>query len=267
MATVAQPAMTPFARAAAVTEWHARSYRRTWRATITTSFLNPVFFLLSVGVLLGQLVDDGQASLGGLSYVEFVAPGLIAATAMQIGANDSMWPVMAGIKWLRTYHAVMATPVRVAELVLGVLGWTAIRMFVAATVFTAVAAVGGAIPSPLGVFAPLAALLCGLAFAAPITAFSAGLEGGDDGWFPALNRFVIIPMFLFAGIFFPVSQLPDWLEPVAWVTPLWHGITLCRDLTSGTLDAMAILHVAYLLAFVVAGIVVAVRLHQRALLK
>jgi lipooligosaccharide transport system permease protein len=267
MAAVAQSAMTPFARAAAVTEWHARSYRRTWRATITTSFLNPVFFLLSVGVLLGQLVDDGQASLGGLSYVEFVAPGLVAATAMQIGANDSMWPVMAGIKWLRTYHAVMATPVRVAELVLGVLGWTAIRMFVAATVFTAVAAVGGAIPSPLGVLTPFAALLCGLAFAAPITAFSAGLEGGDDGWFPALNRFVIIPMFLFAGIFFPVSQLPDWLEPVAWVTPLWHGITLCRDLTSGTLDAMAILHVAYLLAFVIGGIVVAVRLHHKALLK
>jgi len=267
MAAVAVPVTTRLGRAAAVTEWHARSYRRTWRATITTAFLNPVFFLLSVGVLLGQLVDEGQASLGGLSYVEFVAPGLVAATAMQIGANDSMWPVMAGIKWLRTYHAVMATPVRVGELVLGTIGWTAIRMFVAASIFTAVAAVGGAIPSPLGVLTPFAALLCGLAFAAPITAFSAALEGGDDGWFPALNRFVIIPMFLFAGIFFPVSQLPDWLEPVAWATPLWHGITLCRDLTGGTLEALAIVHVAYLLAFVVAGIVVAVRLHRRALLK
>jgi lipooligosaccharide transport system permease protein len=267
MAAVAHPATTALSRTAAVTEWHARSYRRTWRATITTAFLNPVFFLLSVGVLLGQLVDEGQASLGGLSYVEFVAPGLVAATAMQIGANDSMWPVMAGIKWLRTYHAVMATPVRVGELVLGTIGWTAIRMFVAACIFTAVAAVGGAIPSALGVLTPFAALLCGLAFAAPITAFSAALEGGDDGWFPALNRFVIIPMFLFAGIFFPVSQLPDWLEPVAWATPLWHGITLCRDLTSGTLEALAFVHVAYLLVFVVAGIVVAVRMHHRALLK
>lgn len=255
-------------RTLSVTEWHARSYKRTWRATITTAFLNPVFFLLSVGVLLGQLIDDDQAALGGLSYVEFVAPGLLAATAMQIGANDAMWPVMAGIKWLRTYHAVLATPVRVAELVLGTMGWAAIRVFSAAVIFTAVAAVGGAITSGWALLAPFAATLCGLAFNAPISAFSASLEGGDDGWFPALNRFVLIPMFLFAGIFFPVSQLPDWLEPVAWVTPLWHGIELCRDLTTGTIELLpALVHVGYLTALVVVGTLVAVHFHQRALLK
>jgi lipooligosaccharide transport system permease protein len=259
---------SPLARTAAVTEWHARSYRRTWRATITTAFLNPVFFLLSVGVLLGQLIDDDQAQLGGLTYVEFVAPGLLAATAMQMGANDAMWPVMAGIRWLRTYHAVLATPVRVGELVLGTMGWAAIRVFSAAVIFTAVAAVGGAVPSPLGILAPFAALLVGLAFNAPIAAFSASLEGGDDGWFPALNRFVLIPMFLFAGTFFPVSQLPNWLEPVAWVTPLWNGVELCRMLTTGDVDALlAVVHVAYLLAFVVVGAYVAIRIHRRALLK
>jgi lipooligosaccharide transport system permease protein len=259
---------SPLARTAAVTEWHARSYRRTWRATITTAFLNPVFFLLSVGVLLGQLIDDDQAQLGGLSYVEFVAPGLLAATAMQMGANDAMWPVMAGIRWLRTYHAVLATPVRVGELVLGTMGWAAIRVFSAAAIFTAVAAVGGAVPSPLGILAPFAALLVGLAFNAPIAAFSASLEGGDDGWFPALNRFVLIPMFLFAGTFFPVSQLPNWLEPVAWVTPLWNGVELCRMLTTGDVDALlAVVHVVYLLAFVVVGAYVAIRIHRRALLK
>jgi lipooligosaccharide transport system permease protein len=271
MAAVAAPAVptTTLERTYAVTAWHARSYRRTWRATITTALLNPIFFLLSVGVLLGKLVDQNeQAALGGLSYVEFVAPGLIAAAAMQMGANDAMWPVMAGIKWLRTYHAVMATPVRVAELVIGTMGWNAIRVFVAATLFTAIAGIGGAIPSAWAVLVPLAALLTGLAFNAPITAFSASLEGGDDGWFPALNRFVIIPMFLFAGAFFPVSQLPAWLEPVAWATPLWHGVTLCRDLTSGTIALLpTLMHVGYLLAFVVVGVAVAVRLHRRALLK
>jgi lipooligosaccharide transport system permease protein len=259
---------TPLFRAFAVTEWHARSYRRTWRATITTAFLNPVFFLLSVGVLLGKLIDDDQAVLGGLSYVEFVAPALLAAAAMQMGANDAMWPILAGIRWLRTYHAVMSTPVRVGELVLGTMGWAAIRVFVAATLFTVVTAVGGVIESPLAILAPFAALLCGLAFNAPITAFSASLEGGDDGWFPALNRFVLIPMFLFSGTFFPVSQLPDWLEPVAWATPLWHGVELCRDLTSGTIELLpAVVHVVYLLTFVVVGVLVAIRLHKRALLK
>jgi lipooligosaccharide transport system permease protein len=148
------------------------------------------------------------------------------------------------------------------------MAWTAIRILVAAVVFTTVAAVGGAIDSPLAILAPFAALLCGLSFTAPITAFSASLEGGDDGWFPALNRFVLIPMFLFSGTFFPVSQLPGWLEPVAWATPLWHGVTLCRDLTSGSLETLPALgHVAYLLTFVVVGVVVAVRLHHRALLK
>jgi lipooligosaccharide transport system permease protein len=261
---------TTIDRVLAVTGWHARSYRRVWRATITTAFLNPVFFLLSVGVLLGKLVDEGQADLGGLSYVEFVAPGLVAATAMQLGANDAMYPVMAGIRWLRTYHAVLATPVRIAELVLGTIGWAALRMFVAAAIFTAVAAIGGAIVSPLAILVPFAALLCGLAFNAPITAFTSSpfLEDGDDGWFPALNRFVLIPMFLFAGVFFPISQLPNWLEPAAWITPLWHGVTLCRDLAIGEVDALhTLVHVGYLAAFVVVGTALAIRYHQRTLLK
>ena len=261
---------TALDRTLAVTEWHARSYRRVWRATITTAFLNPVFFLLSVGVLLGQLIDDDQSQLGGLSYVEFVAPGLVAATAMQLGANDAMYPVMAGIRWWRTYHAVLATPVQIAELVIGVIGWAAIRMFVAVTIFTAVAAIGGAIESPLAVLVPFAALLCGLAFNTTITAFTSSpfLEDGDDGWFPALNRFVLIPMFLFAGVFFPISQLPGWLAPVAWATPLWHGVTLCRDLAIGELDALhTLVHVGYLLVFVVVGTVLAIRFHHRTLLK
>jgi lipooligosaccharide transport system permease protein len=273
MATVAHaPAerTTTLDRVLAVTGWHARSYRRVWRATVTTAFLNPVFFLLSVGVLLGKLVDEGQANLGGLSYVEFVAPGLVAATTMQMGANDAMYPVMAGIRWLRTYHAVLATPVRIGELVLGTMAWAAMRMFVAAVIFTTVAAIGGAIVSPLAILVPFAALLCGLAFNAPITAFTASplLEDGDAGWFPALNRFVLIPMFLFAGVFFPISQLPDWLEPAAWITPLWHGVTLCRDLAVGEVDALhTLVHVGYLSAFVVVGTALAIRYHHRTLLK
>jgi lipooligosaccharide transport system permease protein len=256
---------TPLQRTVAVTTWHARSYRRVWRATITTAFLNPVFFLLSVGVLLGKLVDEGQASLGGLSYVEFVAPALVAATAMQLGANDAMWPVHAGIRWLRTYHAAVATPVRVAELVLGTFGWAAIRMFVAACIFTAVAAAGGVIDSPFAILLPFGALLCGLAFHTTITAFSSSpmLVDGDDGWFPAINRFVIVPMFLFSGTFFPTSQLPSWLEPVAWATPLWHGIELCRDLGTGRVELLpSLVHVGYLGLFVAVGAVLAVRFHR-----
>jgi lipooligosaccharide transport system permease protein len=171
---------------------------------------------------------------------------------------------MAGIRWLRTYDAVVSTPVRVAELVVGTLAWTGVRIGVSATVFAAVAAVAGAFSSPLAVLAVPAALLCGLAFAAPVTAFAATLE--YDAAVAALNRFVIIPMFLFSGTFFPVSQLPGWLEPVAWATPLWHGATLCRDLASGQATLPASLgHAGFLLALVLGGSVAAVHFHRRKL--
>ena len=263
MSSVAVPT-TSLQRVRAVAAWQALSFRRTWRATITTAFLNPIFFLLSVGVLLGKLVDRSGSSLGGLSYIEFVAPGLLAVVAMQVGANEGMYPIMAGIKWLRTYHAVVSTPVRVTELVLGTLAWVALRIFVAAVIFTAVAAVGGAFESPLVVLAPLAALLTGLAFFAPISVVGAGSD--EDFWFPTINRFVIVPMFLFAGTFFPVSQLPDWLEPIAWATPLWHGSSLCRDLATGNVETLpTIAHVGFLVAIVVVGVIASIKMHQRKL--
>jgi lipooligosaccharide transport system permease protein len=263
MSSLAVPT-TSLQRVRAVAAWQALSFRRTWRATITTAFLNPIFFLLSVGVLLGKLVDRSGSALGGLSYIEFVAPGLLAVVAMQVGANEGMYPIMAGIKWLRTYHAVVSTPVRVTELVLGTLGWVALRVFVAAVIFTAVAAVGGAFESPLVALAPLAALLCGLAFFAPISVVGAGAD--VDFWFPTISRFVIVPMFLFAGTFFPVSQLPDRLEPVAWATPLWHGSSLCRDLATGNVEALpTIAHLGFLTAIVAVGVIASIKVHQRKL--
>ncbi|HEV8249403.1 MAG TPA: ABC transporter permease [Gaiellaceae bacterium] len=253
-------------RAGTVLSWHARTYRRTWRATVTVALLNPLFFLFSIGVLLGGLVDDRTANLGGLSYLEFVAPGLLAATAMQIGTNEGSFPVMAGLKWTRTYHAVVATPVRVAELFLGFFGWVALRILVAACIFTAVSAAIGAFRSPWAALAPVAALLCGLAFAAPIAATASAIE--NSAVLTGVFRFGILPLFLFSGTFFPISQLPAALEWTARATPLWHGVTLCRELAAGTVELWPALgHAAYLSAFTVTGAVIAVRILQRRLLQ
>jgi lipooligosaccharide transport system permease protein len=260
-------APTSLVRAGSVLSWYARSYRATWRGTITVAFLNPLFFLLSIGVLLGAVIDEGSADLGGLSYLEFVAPGLLAATAMQIGTNEGSFPVMAGLRWVRTYHGVVATPVRVGELYTGLVGWVALRLLVSAAIFTAVAAAIGAFRSPFAVLAPAAALLCGLAFAAPLAALAASLSEDSGAVLTGIFRFVILPLFLFSGTFFPVSQLPDWLEPVAWATPLWHGVTLCRDLATGELALSALGHAAFMVAFVAGGSLVAVRaLNKRLLL-
>jgi lipooligosaccharide transport system permease protein len=253
-------------RVLAVVIWHAHGFRRLWRGSLTVSFLNPIFFLLSIGVLLGALVDRRNPDLGGLSYLEFVAPGLLAATAMQTASSATTYPVMAGIKWLRTYHAVLSTPVRVSELVAGVLAWTGLRIVLAVSVFTLVAGVGGAFASPLAVLAPVAALLCGLAFAAAIAAFTASLE--NDQWLVALFRFGLVPLFLFSGTFFPVDRLPGWLEPAAWATPLWHGVELCRDLCSGDVVLLpGAAHVLYLVTLAALGGVLTVRACGRRLLK
>jgi lipooligosaccharide transport system permease protein len=245
-------------RVLAVVGWHARGYRKLWRGTVTVSFLNPVFFLLSIGVLLGALVDRRNPDLGGLSYLEFVAPALLASTAMQTASSQTTYPILVGIKWLRTYHAVVATPVRVHELVAGVLAWAGVRIALAVVVFAAVAGVGGAFASPLAALAPLAALLCGLAFAAAIGAFTSSLE--DDQALPSLFRFGLVPLFLFSGTFFPVERLPDWLEPAAWATPLWHGVELCRDLAAGRPELLAdAAHVLYLVTLAAVGSVLTLR--------
>jgi lipooligosaccharide transport system permease protein len=255
----------PAEQAAAIFSWYARSYRRAWRATITTGLLNPIFFLLSIGVLLGGLVDRGNPNLGGLTYLEFVAPGLIASLAMQIGTNEGSFPVMAGLRWVKTYHAVVATPVRVSELFSGLLLWASARMLVAASLYAIVAAIAGAFLSPLAVFTPLAATLCGLAFAAPMAALAGGVENSNA--LTAVFRFALLPIFLFSGTFFPIDRLPGWLQPIAWATPLWHGVSLCRDLGTGHVEPLPTLgHVAYLLVFLLAGSVVAVRVISRKLL-
>jgi lipooligosaccharide transport system permease protein len=183
---------------------------------------------------------------------------------MQTAASVTTFPVKAGLKWFRTYHAVVSTPVRVGELVAGVLAWTGVRVLVAVSIFAAIAAVGGAFISPLAVLAPFAALLCGLAFGALLAAITSTVEGDD--WLAAIFRFGLVPLFLFSGTFFPIEQLPGWLQPLAWATPLWHGVDLCRELASGNVEPLlTIVHVVYLVAAMALGAVLTVRAQREKL--
>jgi lipooligosaccharide transport system permease protein len=251
-------------RVLSVVGWHVHGYRRVWRGSVTVSFVNPILFLLSIGVLLGALVDQRNPDLGGLSYLEFVAPALIATTAMQTAASVTTFPVKAGLKWLRTYHAVVSTPVRVSELVAGVLAWAGARVVLAASAFTLVAAAGGAFESRLAVLAPVAALLCGLSFAGLLAFICARVE--SDEWLAAIYRFGLMPLFLFSGTFFPIEQLPQWLQPVAMVTPLWNGVALCRALCTGDVEPLpTTLHVLYLVALTGVGAYLAMRAYARTL--
>jgi lipooligosaccharide transport system permease protein len=240
-----------------VVELRAMQYRRTFRASIFSSFLNPVLFLAAMGIGLGTYVDQsGNATeaLGGLSYVQFLAPGLLAATAMQSAAFEATFPIMAGLTWQKVFHAMHATPISAGDIVVGNLAWIAIRLASIAAIFTIVMTLFGAVASPLILLAIPAAVLTGMAFAAPIAAFSATQRTPEK--FNAVFRFGITPLFLFSGTFFPISNLPAFIQPVAWLSPLWHGVELSRALALGTIGAdpvRAIAHVAVLSAIVVAG--------------
>lgn len=229
------------------------SYRRVWRGSLFSGFLSPVMFLAAMGFGLGSLVDGGAAGgIEGLSYLAFVAPGVLAAQAMQTAVGESTYPVMGAIKWQRQYHAMLAAPMGVTDILVGHLGFVLMRVTITSAAFLLVASLLGAIGSWWAVLALPVAMLCGLAHAAPVFAVAARQD--SDGGFNVLFRFVIMPMFLFSGTFFPVDQLPALLRPMAWATPLWHAVELCRELSVGTASlAPAVGHVAYLLLWVVAG--------------
>jgi lipooligosaccharide transport system permease protein len=248
--------MTTVALALRPFEYFLAQYRRVWRGSAVTSVVTPVVYLLALGVGLGVFVDRSAALPGGISYLEFVAPGLLAGTMMQIATFESSWPVLSAIKWDRQYHAMLATPLRVGDVLLGHQGWVAARLTMIATIYLVVIAAFGGVDSPLAILAIPVAVLVGIAFSAPIAAWAAHTE--TEVSFVAIFRFVILPMFLFSGTFFPIENLPTPLEVLAYLTPLWHGVSLCRQLTLGDVEAWSAFgHLAYLLAFTAAGLAAA----------
>jgi lipooligosaccharide transport system permease protein len=246
-----------------VLEGQVRAYRHTWRGSVVSTFVTPVLYLAAMGLGLGQLVERPEA-LGGLTYLEFVGTGLLAASAMQIAASDGAFPVMAGMKWRKTYHAALATPVAARDLAVAHLAWIVLRLVLAAAVYGVVLWGFGVAPLGRALLAIGPAVLIGLAFAAPVVAFAARLE--NEYGLSSLFRFAIVPLFLFSGTFFPVSQLPDWLEPVALLTPLWHGVQLTRLAVLDAAPALPpLVHAAVLLGCFAVGAVLAVRGFERRL--
>jgi len=235
-----------------VVEREALVFRRLWRGIVFTQFVQPVLYLAAMGVGLGALVDANSGSVDGLSYLDFVAPALLVASAMQLATAESLWPVLAGVIWMRFYHGTAATPIRPGEIFCGFVVWIGVRTAMSAVIFLVVAACVGAVSSAWGVAAIGAAVLTAAAFAAPVAGYSIRQE--TDLAFPLVMRLGVLPLFLFSGTFFPVSQLPSALQPIAYCSPLWHGIELARGATTGDIAALAALgHVAFLLAVVGAG--------------
>jgi len=239
-------------------------YKRTWKSSIATSFLIPILYLAAMGIALGSLIDKHSHGVGGVSYLAYLAPGLLAGTSMQIGTNDMMYPVLGAIKWMRTYLAMLAGPLSVYDVLIGHLAWVATRIAIVVSIYLAVMAAFGTIFSFWAILALPVAVLTGMAFGAPMAAFAATLD--KDSGFSTLYRFVIIPLFLFSATFYPITVYPGWLQAVVRCTPLYQGVVLVRSCDLGIFYWALLLHVLYLAAMAVVGVAITRRRLGRLLL-
>lgn len=236
---------------ARVFEREARVFSKLWRGSVFSSFVTPVLYLGAMGLGLGGIVDARNHSVGGLSYLAFVTPGLMAAGAVQSASGESLWPVLSGFKWMRHYHAMSAAVPRPGDIYDGVVAWLGCHVAISSSAFLVVAALLGGVHSGWAVLAVPAAVLGALAIVAPLMAFAATQE--SDAAFSPLMRLIVFPLFLFSGTFFPVSLLPGWGQGLVVLSPLWHAVELCRAATTGRGGWVDVAHVAALIACVVAG--------------
>jgi lipooligosaccharide transport system permease protein len=239
-------------------------YSRTWRGTVVISLVNPLLFLIGIGVGLGKVVQPHPAGLQAAGYLAFFAPGMLAASSMQNGIVESAYPVTIATTKGGSYRVAVATPLSSTEILIGHAVYMAMRIAMSAAAFLIVMAAFGAQQSALVVLAVPAALLTGMAFAMPTAAWAVTLERPDTLF--AIFKWVVMPLYLFSGTFFPISHMPLALRLLAYVTPLWHGVDLCRSLSLGTLTwGSALLHVGYLGALCVVGFLLATRTYRRRL--
>ncbi|HEX4472603.1 MAG TPA: ABC transporter permease [Nocardioides sp.] len=241
-------------------------YKRTWKGSVVTSFASPLFYVLAMGVLLGKFVHVGATRLEGApSYLAFIVPGLIAAQAMQTAMFETTYPVMSALKWQKTFYAQLASPLAVRDLANAMLGFTLFRIGSTCGVYFLVMA-------PFGVFAtwwgPLVAwvvtMMTGMAFATWTFAFSAHIR--SEASFGLIFRLGLIPLFLFSGSFFPISNLGPVLGAVARLTPLWHGVNLTRMLCLDHVDwSTAAINAVVLVVVLSVGWLVALRTLERRL--
>jgi lipooligosaccharide transport system permease protein len=230
--------------------------KKFWLGIVVAGLLAPLLYVLSLGIGLGTVVNNHTNALG-VPYVQFVAPAFLVAAALQTATASATFPVMAGFHWVKYFHGMAATPLTSRQICDGKILWIALRVFVSSTIYFAIIAAVGGVHRWQGVLAIFAGTLCGLAFATPVLAISASVKPEGQA-FNVLFRFIVTPMFLFSGTFYPISTLPGWGEVLAYISPLWHGTELARGAALGNLSDLAALgHIGYLVAWFVAGVALA----------
>jgi len=241
-------------------------YKHMW-AVIVSGFFEPVFYLLGIGLGLGSMIGD----INGMPYAAFVVPGLLGASCMNGALTDAFFNIFFKLHYKRTYDAILATPMRVPDVAFGEMLWAVARGSLYATVFFGVVLLLGTVigqPMILSWWALLAlpgAVLISASFSAMALLATSYIRKVQD--FDIAIGLVVTPMFLFSGTFFPVSQLPEAVQWLILVIPLFHGVELLRALTTGTVSPIILVHVAYLVITGAVAFLFAMRRLERALIK
>lgn len=235
---------------------------RAWRSSFFLSILGPLMFLSAMGFGLGSLVNEGE-SFQGVDYFDFFATGVLASSALQAGVFLATYPIMAKMVWQRNYEAVLATPLGVRDIVLGELMWIAWELTQIASPFFLVMALFGIFDSALALAAVPIVVLLGSAVASLTMAFTATQQ--NDEAYTWLFRFVVTPLFLLSGTFFPIAELPVWGQVLAHATPLYHAVELVRQIALFSLETSAVWHLGYLLVMLLAGVQLSFRTFERRL--
>jgi lipooligosaccharide transport system permease protein len=212
---------------------NARVFSHLWRSALLPLFFDPLFYLVSLGFGLGTYI----ASIQGVPYREFIAPGLCASAVMWAASFETTWNAFWRMDEAGTYEAMLATPIETDDIVLGELLWAATRAVVYGSVFLVVIALFGFIGSAWAIAMPLFLLLGGMCFAACGLAYTSLIPKMD--YYTFYFTLFVTPMFLFGGIFYPYDKLPEWAQAAAWCTPLYHLVNVTRELATGP-DAPAL---------------------------
>lgn len=225
---------------------------------VVTSVGNPLLYLFSMGVGLATIVDrsgTGSAAFDGVGYLAYAAPALLVSSAVLTCANEMMYPVMDGFKWRRVYYGPHVTPLAPGQLATGHILAVGVRLLVQCLVFFLIMLAFGAAPGPWAFLLVPLGVLTGMAFGAPVMAYSAYIEK-ENFQFSMIQRFVIMPLFLFSGTFYPLETMPAGMQWIGWISPLWHGSQLARIASYGlSLPAWLVgVHLGYLAALGVVGI-------------
>lgn len=228
--------------------------------------LQPLLYMVALGVGLGTLVDRGTGPVDGVDYLTFVAPALLVSTVVMSVTAEMTYPVMSGFKWNRLYYGPAASPLQPAQIAIGHLLAVVLRFVLQGAAFWIIMVLFGAAPSGWSWLVVPVGVLTATAFGTPLQAYASTLE--DEGFeFAFIQRFVVMPMFLFAGTFFPLSAMPIWLHWIGWISPVWHGTQLARVASYGAdvPPLLIVVHLAFLLACTVGGIIWATRSYTRRL--